>query len=337
MTKPLKIAILGFGNIGSGVDALAADTRNLLRQKNCPPVEVAHIIDVRKTGDARQHSLDEALADPDLFAVVETIGGTGAALDLTQQALRVGRHVITSNKQLVAEHGQRLQSLAQENGVQYRFEAAVGGGIPIIAPLLHCLTFNRITRVSGILNGTTNYILTRMLEEGLSFETCLARAQELGYAEPKPDADISGFDTCNKICILASMAFGHPFRTRDIHTTGIEQVTLPQLYQAHAKGRIIKLLGVAELSDEGTANLFVCPCELPISHPLAQVNDVNNGIFVTGHATGDVMFYGRGAGNMPTASAVLADVLACTADAPRPFWQGSEVKRVGSAPRCEFA
>ncbi|MCL2433886.1 MAG: homoserine dehydrogenase [Clostridia bacterium] len=342
--KTDRIAILGCGNIGAGVDELARQSACGLIQRGISPVEAAYLVDIRPMEDPRwRASLDDALADPEVKCVVETIGGCGAALALTKKALSAGRHVVTSNKELVAEHGHELQALAMENNVQYRFEAAVGGGIPLIASMLESLQFNRFTRIMGILNGTTNYILTRMLEDGLPFEDCLKSAQELGYAEPEPSADVSGRDTANKISILASMAFGQHFTPKLMWVEGVEKVSLGQLYEAHAAGFAIKLLGFAEISgvssiqgnSPATVNIFVSPCRVPLSHPLSNVRGVNNAVSLWGDATGEVMLYGRGAGPMPTASAVLADVAACLSPAPRAFWKGQEV-RIVSQPVAEL-
>ena len=319
------IAIIGAGNIGMGVDSLVSRTNDLRQKRALDAFEVLYLVDIRPIDDPR-HTLDltAPLADPRVNVVVETIGGIGAALSLTRQALAAGRHVVTSNKQLVAEHGRELQELAKQNGVEYRFEAAVGGGIPIITALREGTPANGITRISGILNGTTNYILTRMEKEGMTFEACLAEAQKLGYAEPVPDADVLGFDTANKLCILVGLTMGYEVMPRDITVQGITKITLGQIYRARAKGFTYKLLGCADRTADGV-NLFVAPVLVPLTHPLALVQGVYNAISAWGEATGEWMLYGRGAGADPTAAAVLADVWACGHAAPLALWHDAGI------------
>ena len=247
--------------------------------------------------------------DPEVDIVVETIGGAGVALDFTRRALAAGKSVVTSNKELVAAHGYELTQAAKEKGVCYLFEASVGGGIPIIRPLSQCLAANEILEIYGILNGTTNYILTRMIRAGLTFDAALAEAQEKGYAERDPSADVDGHDACRKICILAALAFGRHIYHDQVATQGIRGVTLEDVAYADSVGYKIKLLGRAIRQPEGKVCAFVAPHLVPGENPLAGVEDVFNAIAVTGNAIGDVMFYGRGAGKLPTASAVVADVI----------------------------
>jgi homoserine dehydrogenase len=247
--------------------------------------------------------------DPEVTVVAECIGGTDAAKDYTLRALRAGKHVVTSNKEVVAEYGDEFLKLAKEKNLNYLFEASVGGGIPIIRPLTSCLAANEITEIYGILNGTTNYILTKMIKEGLSFDTALSQAQEKGYAEADPTADVEGFDACRKICILASLTFGRHVYPRQVPTQGITGVTDKDVALAEAAGKKIKLLGRALRQEDGRVVAYVAPHLIAEDQQMAGVEDVFNGIVVRGDAIGDVMFYGRGAGKLPTASAVSADVI----------------------------
>ena len=237
------------------------------------------------------------------------MGGTDAALDYTRRALAAGKSVVTANKELVAAHGYELLNLAKSRGVSYLFEASVGGGIPIIRPLSQCLAANDLLEIYGILNGTTNYILTRMIRAGLSFEAALGEAQELGYAERDPSADVEGHDACRKTCILAAIAFGRHIYPHQVPTEGITGVTLADVDCAGKAGKKIKLLGRAVKQEDGRVCAYVAPHLVDDSHPLSGVEDVFNAISVRGDAIGDVMFYGRGAGKLPTASAVAADVM----------------------------
>ncbi len=309
-----KIAILGFGTVGSGVaEVLAANGPAIGRRVN-GGVEVKYILDLQPCEDARWagrfvSDFGVIEADPEVAVVVETIGGCGAALDYTRRALRAGKSVVTSNKEVVAEHGVELLELAREQGVRYLFEASVGGGIPILHPLVQCLGANELSQVTGILNGTTNYILTRMIRAGLSFDAALKEAQEKGYAERDPSADVEGTDACRKICILAAIAFGRHVSPAQVPTVGIAGVTGEDVACAGALGCKVKLLARAVKGADGRVCAFVEPHFVPVEHPLAGVEDVFNAIQVTGDAIGDVMFYGRGAGKLPTASAVVSDVM----------------------------
>lgn len=329
----IQIAILGFGTVGSGVAEVLATNESLLDRRVGDTLAVKYILDVRECPDAcwadrfvKDFSVIEA--DPEVSIVVETIGGAGAALDFTRRALKAGKSVVTSNKEVVAEHGQELLELARANGVCYLFEASVGGGIPIIRPLYQCLGANDLTSVTGILNGTTNYILTRMIRAGLSFEDALSEAQALGYAERDPSADVEGQDACRKICILASITFGRHLYPRQVPTKGITAVTAEDVALAASMGCRVKLLGRAIRQEDGRVCAFVEPHFVPEENPLAGVDDVFNAITVEGNAIGQAMFYGRGAGKLPTASAVVADVMdvARGVDIPRPlYWaEGGE-------------
>ena len=310
----VNVAVLGFGTVGSGVAEVLTGHENSIAQKTDDLVKLKYILDVRDFPNSpfsdlfvKDFSVIES--DPEVNIVVETIGGATAALDFTRRALEAGKSVVTSNKELVATHGYELTQLAKEKGVCYLFEASVGGGIPIIRPLSQCLAANEILEIYGILNGTTNYILTRMIKAGLSFEQALRKAQEKGYAERDPSADVEGQDACRKICILSAIAFGRHIYPDQVPTEGITKVTLADVDYAEGAGKKIKLLGRAIRMEDGRICAYVAPHLVDVSHPLAGVEDVFNGISVRGDAIGDVMFYGRGAGKLPTASAVVADVM----------------------------
>ncbi len=310
----VNVAILGFGTVGSGVAEVLAGHESSIARKADGLIRLKYILDVRDFPDSpfqgcfvKDFSVIER--DPAVDIVVETIGGTGAALDFTRRALKAGKSVVTSNKELVATHGYELTRLAKEKGVCYLFEASVGGGIPIIRPLSQCLAANEILEIYGILNGTTNYILTRMIRAGLSFEAALAEAREKGYAERDPSADVDGHDVCRKICILAAIAFGRHIYPEQVPTEGIRGISLADVDYAESAGKKIKLLGRAIRLDGGRVCAYVAPHLVDQSDPLSGVEDVFNAISVRGDAIGDVMFYGRGAGKLPTASAVVADVM----------------------------
>ena len=310
----VNVAILGFGVVGSGVAEVLATNGSHIDKKVDDLIRLKYILDVRDFPDSPFadkviHDFSIIENDPEVNIVVETIGGAKVALDFTRRALAAGKSVVTSNKELVAEHGCELLKLAQEKGVSYLFEASVGGGIPIIRPLNQCLAANEIEEIAGILNGTTNYILTRMIRAGLSFDAALKEAQQNGYAEQDPTADIEGHDACRKICILSSLSFGRHVYPSQVPTEGITGVTLADVAYADACGKKIKLLGRAIRRPDGKVCAFVAPHLVDVENPLAGVEDVFNAIAVKGNAIGDVMFYGRGAGKLPTASAVVADVI----------------------------
>ncbi len=310
----VNVAILGFGTVGSGVAEVLCGHESSIARKADGLIRLKYILDVRDFpdspyGDRFVKDFAVIEGDPDVDIVVETIGGAGVALDFTRRALEAGKSVVTSNKELVATHGWELTRLAKEKGVCYLFEASVGGGIPIIRPLSQCLAANEILEIYGILNGTTNYILTRMIRAGLSFDAALAEAQEKGYAERDPSADVDGHDACRKICILAAIAFGRHIYPGQVPTEGIRGVSLADVDYAESAGKKIKLLGRAIRLDDGRVCAYVAPHLVDQSDPLAGVEDVFNAITVRGDAIGDVMFYGRGAGKLPTASAVVADVM----------------------------
>ena len=329
----VNVAILGFGVVGSGVAEVLATNGPHIDQKVDDLIRLKYILDVRDFPDSPfadkvVHDFSVIENDPEVSIVVETIGGAKAALDFTRRALRAGKSVVTSNKELVAEHGCELLNLAAEQGVSYLFEASVGGGIPILRPLNQCLAANEIEEITGILNGTTNYILTRMIRGGLSFDAALKEAQANGYAEQDPTADIEGHDACRKICILASLAFGRHIYPRQVPAEGITGVTLSDVAWAEACGKKLKLLGRAIRQADGRVCAYVSPHLVDVENPLAGVEDVFNAIAVKGNAIGDVMFYGRGAGKLPTASAVVADVIDAAKhrdEKKRVFWaEGGE-------------
>lgn len=309
----IKYAILGYGTVGSGVAEVMAEQSDKIARVVGEEVGLKYIL-------VRHHYPGDPYADkmvmnfsiiendPEVAIVAEVIGGAGDAYDYTRRALLAGKSVVSSNKELVALHGAELNGIAREKGVNYLFEGSVGGGIPVLRPLTQCLAANRIDEVFGILNGTTNYILTAMDTQGQSFEEALKKAQELGYAEADPTADVEGIDACRKTAILADLAFGYNMDPLAIPTKGITKITPADLELAHALGYGIKLLGHAIRTEDGCC-AFVEPHLVPQSHLLANVSGVMNACVARGSAVGEVMFYGPGAGKRPTASAVAADIV----------------------------
>lgn len=308
----MKVAIMGFGVVGSGVGEILLKNAKSIAKKTGEKIEVGHILDLRDFPDSEfkcfTKDFNDILNDAEVETVAEVMGGVTPAYDFTKRLLSAGKNVVTSNKELVATHGTELFEIARKNGVNYMFEASVGGGIPVIKPLVSCLAANEITEISGILNGTTNYILTQMIKNGRSFDEALRGAQENGYAEKNPSADVDGIDTCRKIAILGSLAFGKYVDCTRIKTRGISGVTLEDVKYAGRLGCVIKLIGYARRENGGVYAL-VAPMLLPKSDPLAGIDDVFNGVKINGSFVGDVMFYGRGAGKLPTASAVVADII----------------------------
>lgn len=313
----MYVAIIGYGVVGSGVAELFTKNHdNIVKRSTQAQLELKYILDVRDfTGDPNEHlfvkDFETILNDPDVGIVVETIGGIHPAYDYTLAALKAGKSVVTSNKELVATKGYELLKMADSMNVNYLFEASVGGGIPIIRPITQCLAANEINEVAGILNGTTNFILTKMIAEGMSFETALQLAQENGYAEKDPTADVEGHDASRKVCILAALCFGKHVYPEEVYTEGISKVTLEDVEYARDWGGVIKLIGRAARVGKDRISAMVSPAFVQKNSQLASVDDVFNGILVRGDAIGDVVFYGRGAGKMPTASAVVADVIDC--------------------------
>lgn len=309
----LKVAVLGFGIVGSGVVEVVNGNSANINKKSGVDIHVAKILDVRDFPESPYRGLmtkdaEEIFNDPSIHVVVETIGGSGIAFEFTKRALQSGRHVVTSNKELVAKHGPLLMKMAGENGVSYHFEASVGGGIPIVRPLNNCLAANDIHEIVAILNGTTNYILTQMRDEGKDFNTALKEAQGKGYAEADPTADIDGHDACRKIAILSSIAYNEFVDYEKIHTEGIRNISQEDIRYAEELDAVIKLIAISRKSGD-SVSARVSPVLVPKSHQLAKVDNVFNAIFVKGNAIGEAMFYGRGAGKLPTASAVVADII----------------------------
>ena len=310
----INVAVLGYGTVGSGVVDLISINHDKIAKSAGDEVYVKYILDVREFKDSPYENRfvkDFATieADPEVHVVVETIGGVGVAQEFTRRALAAGKSVVTSNKELVSEFGCELVKIAAENGVCYLFEASVGGGVPVLHPLVNCLAGDEIEEVYGIVNGTTNYILTSMIKNGVSFETALREAQEKGYAEKDPTADINGVDTCRKTCILADLAFGKNICPQFVPTEGIAGVSDVDIALAANINAKIKLVGRTAHRPEGTVASYVAPHVLMSDNLLSGVEGVFNGIVVRGNATGETMFYGKGAGKLPTATAVISDVV----------------------------
>lgn len=309
----MKVAIMGYGTIGSGVAKVLEMNAESIKAKVGEAVELKYVLDLRTfEGDPIQekvvHDIDIIVNDPEVEIVVETMGGVEPACTFVKKALSAGKSVTTSNKALVAKKGIELLDLAKEKNVSFLFEASVGGGIPIIRPLNQCLTGDEILEITGILNGTTNYMLTKMDKEGCTFDAVLKEAQDKGYAEKDPTADIEGFDACRKIAILSSLAYGKNVDFEDLYTEGITKIDDTDFKYARKMGTSIKLFGTSKkVGDSYFA--MVAPMMISPAHPLYAVNDVFNGIMVEGNAVDKVMFYGRGAGSLPTASAVVGDIV----------------------------
>ncbi len=309
----IKIAVMGYGTIGSGVVKVIETNQESICKKIGEGIEVKYILDLRDfQGDPMQdkvvHDYQAIAQDPEIAIVVESMGGVEPAYTFVKAMLEAGKSVTTSNKALVAVHGAELIETAKQQNVNFMFEASVGGGIPIIRALNSCLTADRIEEISGIVNGTTNYMMTRMAQEGCEFEDVLKDAQEKGYAEKDPTADIEGHDAGRKIAILTSLIAGQQVDFEDVYTEGISRITATDIMYAKKMGRVIKLLATSRQVGD-TYAVMVAPFLLPEDHPLYTVNGVFNAVFVRGNMLGDAMFYGSGAGSLPTASAVVADVV----------------------------
>lgn len=313
--KKIRVAILGSGTVGTGVYKIIQNQKEEFPHKIGSELEVAKIL-VRNINKQREGIPSEILTDKwadiinddSIGIVIEVMGGIEPAKTYISEALTKGKNVVTANKDLMAEHGHELLDIAAEHNCDLLFEAAVAGGIPIIRPIKQCLAANKITEIMGIINGTTNFILTKMTEEGMEFEDALKLATELGYAEADPTADIEGLDAGRKIAILASIAFNSRVSFSDVYTEGISKITAKDIKYAKELGCVIKLIATAKNTETGI-EVRVTPMFIPVSHPLASVNDSFNAVFVHGDALGDAMFYGRGAGELPTASAVMGDVI----------------------------
>ncbi len=309
----VKIAILGFGVVGSGTAEVLTENKKIIEERLGCEYSIKYILDLRDFpdspfGDLVVHDFNVILNDPEVSIVAEMMGGSHPAYDFSKACLEAGKNVITSNKEVVSNFGVELCSIAAAHGVRYLFEASVGGGIPVIRPMINDLASNKITKICGILNGTTNYILTKMRDEGQSFDTALADAQKLGYAEANPSADVDGIDAARKIVILAALASGKLISPKSIHTEGITKISLLDTKVAEALGCSIKLIGQAHISSDGLCAL-VSPCMVQKANPLSRIDDVFNGILIDANMVGEVMFYGPGAGKLPTASAVVADII----------------------------
>lgn len=309
-----KIAVLGYGVVGSGTVELFYRNKEKIEKKSGKSLDIKYILDIRDFPDSPYvekftKNFDDILNDDEVTIIAEVMGGVGAAYDYTKQSLSKGKSVVTSNKELVAKKGAELLKIAEENNCNFLFEASTGGAIPIIRPLHQCLAGNDITAVAGILNGTTNFILTKMINEQMSFEDALAMAQKLGYAEKDPTADVEGDDACRKICILASLAFGKHVYPEWVHCEGITKLTLEDVEYAENWGGAIKLIGSVKRIDDGKILPMVRPAFVCYNNQLSHISDVFNGIMVYGDAVDEVMFYGRGAGKLPTASAIVADIV----------------------------
>lgn len=315
MGKTIKIGLLGSGTVGSGVVEVMKKNVDEISQKAGTEIEIKKIL-VRDLKKKRAHlegmdltdDINDILKDDDIDIIVELMGGLHPAREYMLRAMKAGKHVVTANKDVVAQFGKDMFDAAKENRVEFLFEASVGGGIPIITPLKESLTANRITEVMGIVNGTTNYMLTQMTNCGNDYETALREAQELGYAEANPAADVEGYDAARKVAILASLAFNTRVTLDDVSVEGITHITPQDIEYAKELGYVIKLLAIANDSEKGV-DVRVHPAFLKKDHPLASVNDVFNAIFIKGNAIGEAMFYGQGAGSLPTASAVVADII----------------------------
>lgn len=318
----VKVAILGIGVVGGGTAEVLTKNRDLIARRAGSEIEVKYILCRKPRPDHPfahliVHDIETVANDPEIKVVAECIGGATLAYEYVKRCLSAGKSVVTSNKELVAEKGLELTALARKMGVNFMFEASVGGGIPILHPLTQCMAANRIDEVYGILNGTTNYILTRMVRMGTSFEDALAEAQAKGYAEADPTADVAGIDTGRKTCILADLAFGQQVDPEEVPMEGITGLSLTDVKIAHRAGYRVKLLGRALRLPGGGHTAYVAPHLIPEENPVSNVEDVFNAVVVRGNATGDVMFYGKGAGALPTASACAADVMECLQAGPR--------------------
>ena len=312
----MKIAVMGFGVVGSGVVRLIQKNAPVIRENTGAFLEVKRILDIRDFDGSEfaplmTKSFSDIENDDEIEVVVETMGGLNPAFDFVSRCLKKKKHVVSSNKELVAQKGCELLALARENNVNFLFEASVGGGIPIISPLSRCLAGNRIDAIAGILNGTTNFIMTKMIMERTDFSSALALAQKLGYAEKDPTADVEGLDACRKICILASLVFGNHIYPEKVHTEGITGIALADVELSERFGYVIKLIAQAKKLEDGKLYIIVSPALVSKESMLASVNDVFNACLVQGDMTGDILLYGKGAGSSATASAVVGDIIDC--------------------------
>lgn len=312
--KKINIAILGYGTVGSGVAEVITTNQNTINKNSFAEINIKYILDLREFPSDPMKNLftkefDDILNDDSVEIVVEVMGGLNPSYNFVKQLLEKGKSVVTSNKELVATHGVELLDIAKNKNVNFLFEASVGGGIPIIRPFNQCLSANDVEEISGIVNGTTNYILSEMTSKGLSFEVALKDAQDKGYAEKNPDADVLGYDACRKIAILSSLATGRQIDFNEVDTVGITHITSEDIEYAKAMDANIKLIASAKLESKTSLYARVEPVIIPRNHPLFMVEGVFNAVFIKGNMVGDLMFYGSGAGKLPTASAVVADII----------------------------
>ena len=334
----VKIAILGFGVVGSGTAEVLTQNKKIIEERLGCEYSIKYILDLRDFPDSPfadlvVHDFNIILNDPEVSIVAEMMGGSHPAYDFSLAALKAGKHVVTSNKEVVSNFGVELCSVAAQNNVRYLFEASVGGGIPVIRPMINDLASNKITKICGILNGTTNYILTKMRDEGASFESALCEAQKLGYAESNPSADVDGIDAARKITILAALASGKLVSPKTIYTEGITAISQSDTKAAEALGCSIKLIGQAHVAKDSLL-AFVSPAMVQNSCPLSHIDGVFNGILINANMVGEVMFYGPGAGKLPTASAVVADIIDIIANIDSELkvisWSAAETADVAS-------
>lgn len=321
----VNIAVLGYGTIGSGVVEVLKLNGDSICKRAGDRINVKYVLDIKEfpgdpVMDILVHDINIILNDPEIKIVVEVMGGVEPAYTYVKEALMRGKSVVTSNKELVAKHGAELIELAKQENLNFLFEASVGGGIPIIRPLNQSLTADEIMEITGILNGTTNYILTKMAEDDTDFETALKNAQKMGYAERDPSADVKGYDSCRKIAILSSLAYGMQVDYEDIYTEGISEITPADIKYAKALNARIKLFATSIREEDERVYAMVAPMMIRPNHPLYNVNDVFNGIYIRGNVIGEVMFYGSGAGKFPTASAVVADVVDAAKHLNKNIW-----------------
>lgn len=312
----VSVAIMGHGVVGSGVAEILLTHKQKLFSGLGEEIYIKKVLDLREFPDSPiadrfTKDFEEIINDLEIRVVVEVMGGLNPAYDFVKRCLKAGKSVVTSNKELVAAHGAELLAIAKEENVNFMFEASVGGGIPIIRPMNQCLVANNVSEVAGILNGTTNFILTKMIEDGMQFGDALKLAQDLGFAERNPAADIEGHDACRKICILASLAYGKHVYPESVHTEGITNITLEDVNFAESFGYVIKLIGRVKKLQNGKIDIITAPMLVPFKSQLSNIDNEFNGIMVRGDCTGDVVFYGKGAGKLPTASAVVADIVDC--------------------------
>ena len=331
----IHVAVLGYGTVGSGVVEVIETNKKDINKRAATELNIKYILDLRDfPGDPYEnkvvHDYEMILNDPEVTVICETMGGINPAYDFSKRALLAGKSVCTSNKELVANHGPELISIAREHHCNYLFEASVGGGIPILRPLNYSLTAEKIDSITGILNGTTNYILTKMDKEGADFEEVLKEAQKKGYAERNPEADVEGYDACRKIAILSSLMCGKNVKYEEIYTEGITKISAADFLYAKQMNKSVKLLAMSRDTENGFFAM-VAPFMISRDHPLYCVNDVFNAIYVHGNMLGDSMYYGRGAGKLPTASAVVSDVVDCARHQGKTvmcFWENEDVKVV---------